>query len=258
MNSIIYWFSGTGNSLYAAKGLSEMLGDTQLVSISSGVSPEPVGGTGCKIGFVFPSYYGDLPRVVRSFAEKLTILPDTDIFTVVTMGAFGLGSVKAMAETLSAKGLNLRYGVGLRMPANYIISYDPALFGAKSDKRIQRRLNKKDKILKKISVEITSGISVIKQNSIMAKTLYTDIAELDKAFIVSDTCTSCGLCEKVCPVRNIKFENGKPVWLHHCEHCVACISWCPLSAIEYGDKTLKRTRYRNPRIKVSELMKAKG
>jgi len=48
-------------------------------------------------------------------------------------------------------------------------------------------------------------------------------------------------------------ENGKPEWQRHCEHCVACISWCPEKAINYGNKTQDRRRYRNPLVTVEEF-----
>jgi Pyruvate/2-oxoacid:ferredoxin oxidoreductase delta subunit len=30
---------------------------------------------------------------------------------------------------------------------------------------------------------------------------------------------------------NIKIADGKPLFLHKCEQCMACIQWCPKSAI---------------------------
>ena len=254
MSNTIFWFSGTGNSLYTAKLLAEAMGDTKLVPMASGAPLSAMGGDGCKIGFVFPSYYGDLPRLVRAFVEKLSILPHTDVFALVTMGAFGQGSVKALAAQLAAKGVPLRYGVGLRINGNYILKYDPAMFGAKSKRRIQAKLNKADQRIVRIAEEINSGKQLVKTNAITAKTLYNDIAALDAGFAVNEKCTGCGLCEKVCPVGNIKLADGKPVWQHYCEHCVACISWCPTTAINYGQTTLKRTRYHNPRIVATELV----
>ena len=85
--SCIYWFSGTGNSLYAAKGLAAEMGGATLVQITNEPPSGVVGGAGAKVGFVFPSYFGNLPRAVRAFIEKLEIKPDTYIFAVVTMGA---------------------------------------------------------------------------------------------------------------------------------------------------------------------------
>ena len=253
MNNIIYWFSGTGNSLYTAKKLAEAMGNTGLVPIVRGVPSEAVGGDGCKIGFVFPSYYGDLPRLVRAFIQDLSILPGTDLFAVVTMGAFGQGSVKALDDLFKAKNLVLRYGVGVRINGNYILKYDPAIFGAKSDRRITSKLNNADRQIQRIAGEINNGTQQVKKNNITAKTLYNDTASLDSSFAVNENCTGCGLCERICPVDNIKIVEGRPVWQHHCEHCVACISWCPAAAINYGQATVKRIRYRNPRITAAEL-----
>ena len=256
MCNTIYWFSGTGNSLYAAKLLAELIGNTALVQITNDVlASTAVGGEGCKIGFVFPSYYGDLPRIVRFYVEKLNILPETDLFTVVTIGAFGQGSVKAMEELLVSKGLTLRYGIGVRMSANYILNYDPAIFGAKSARRVNKKLNKADQKIRRITDDIISGKHQIKKNTLTAKTLYENVEALDSDFTVTEKCTGCGLCERMCPVENIKLINDKPTWLHHCEHCVACISWCPVVAIEYGQITKQRVRYHNPLIKSAELEK---
>ena len=255
MSNYICWFSGTGNSLYAAKLLAESLPGALLVSMSTPPTDlEPMGGSGSSIGFVFPSYYGDLPRIVRAFVEKLTILPGADVFVLVTMGALGQGAVKAMADLLAEKGQSLRYGTGVRMLANYIISYDPALFGAAADRRVHAQLDRAGKKIKRIAGDIAAGKQTITTNRLTAKTLYENIPALDANFAATNACTGCGLCSKICPVQNIVPVDGKPHWLHHCEHCVACISWCPAEAIQYGQKTARRTRYRNPRIDRAELM----
>lgn len=253
MKNTIFWFSGTGNSLYAAKVLARELGESEILPIAGGVPSGTVGGEGHRIGFVFPSYYGDLPRIVRSFAETLDIPAGTDLFAVVTMGALGLGSARALAELFAARGLSLRYGVGVRINGNYVLKYDPAMFGAKSEKRIGAKLNRADAKLRRIAEEIKSGKRQVKTNPISARTLYENISALDSAFVSDEKCTGCGLCTRVCPVSNIELSGGRPKWLHHCEHCVACISFCPAGAINYGDATKKRARYCNPRIKVTEL-----
>jgi ferredoxin len=246
--SLIYWFSGTGNSLYAAKRLSAALGDIRLVRITDEPPVAAVGGEGEKIGFVFPSYFGNLPRAVRAFVEKLEIMPGTYIFAVVTMGAFGQGSVAEMNKALREKGLQLNYGRGVMMPANYIIKYNPA-----NPEKCEKRIDKVDSRLYEIASNIKAGNQSLKTLPITAGNLYKNIEALDNDFSASAECNGCGLCESICPVRNIRLENGRPNWLHHCEHCVACISWCPANAIEYGSKTATRRRYRNPRIKSDEM-----
>ncbi|MCL1905856.1 MAG: EFR1 family ferrodoxin [Clostridiales bacterium] len=247
--SRIYWFSGTGNSLFAAKCLAKGLnGEITLIPIANGVPSGAVGGKGEKVGFVFPSYYGNLPRMVRSFAEKIQIVPETYIFAIVTMGALGQGSVTALRSVLREKGLRLDYGRGINMPACYVIKYDPA-----DKNKCLGRLDKTNRLMGRIASDIAAGARSVKGLKFAANNLYKDIASLDTEFFAEDTCDACGQCARICPAGNIIMEGGKPLWQHRCEHCIACISWCPLQAIQYGSRTKARRRYQNPRIKVEEL-----
>ena len=65
----------------------------------------------------------------------------------------------------------------------------------------------------------------------------------DKGFTVSDACISCGRCAARCPLNNIRYEGGRPVWQGSCTHCMACIGGCPTSAIEY--KKVSQGRHRH-------------
>ena len=246
-SSCIFWFSGTGNSLYAAKKLSAAL-DIPLARITNESPKNPAGGSGFKVGFVFPSYFGNLPRAVRAFVQKLEILPDTYIFAIVTMGALGLGSIGAMKKELNSKKCSLNYGRGIIMPANYVVNYDPA----DSVKSIPK-LEKNDAGFDRFAADIKMNMRSVKTFPFTANNLYRNIEKLDIAFTVSDKCKNCGLCVKICPAKNIGLEKGKPQWLHQCEHCMACISWCPAKAINYGNVTQTRRRYRNPKIKADEF-----
>lgn len=66
---------------------------------------------------------------------------------------------------------------------------------------------------------------------------------MTKKFYATDACTGCGLCTKVCPLKNITLENGRPSWHGNCTQCQACISICPHTAIEYGKITLGKRRH---------------
>ena len=63
------------------------------------------------------------------------------------------------------------------------------------------------------------------------------------AFTASGACIGCGQCAKRCPMNNITLKDGKPVWGKNCTHCMACICYCPVSAIEYGKKSVGQPRY---------------
>jgi ferredoxin len=246
MNAI-FWFSGTGNSLYAAKKLAASLDNLPLIQMPQ--YSQAVGGKGCKVGFVFPSYYGNLPRAVRAFIQDLDILPETYIFAVVSGGGAMTGSLRELQSLLKEKSLVLSYGRGLYMKGNYVVKYNPA-----DPQKMEKTLDKADKRIEQFVSDISARVLSVKSMPVTANNLYKNIADLDVAFTANDSCTGCGLCEKLCPVSNIRLGK-KPEWLHHCEHCMACISWCPVKAIDYGKLTQKRRRYHNPRIKAEELVR---
>lgn len=64
MDSIIYYFSGSGNSYKIAKNISERLGNAKLIRISSESMHLAVDNNYKKIGIVFPVYYFSLPKMV--------------------------------------------------------------------------------------------------------------------------------------------------------------------------------------------------
>jgi NAD-dependent dihydropyrimidine dehydrogenase PreA subunit len=72
-------------------------------------------------------------------------------------------------------------------------------------------------------------------------------------FYANDKCTGCGICEKVCSLKNIKVA-GKPQWGKTCTQCHACIHYCPAKAVQYGKGTEKKGRYKNPKISLQEMM----
>lgn len=78
--------------------------------------------------------------------------------------------------------------------------------------------------------------------------------ELGDAGIIPISRISDGICKTVCPCGNIELQAGKPVWLHHCEQCLACIQWCPPEAIQFGKKTPRYERYRHPEVKLSDII----
>ena len=48
-------------------------------------------------------------------------------------------------------------------------------------------------------------------------------------------CTSCGLCEKTCPVNNIFInKDGKVKFSKHCIMCTRCAFNCPNNAVVFG------------------------
>ena len=248
--NIIFYFTGTGNSLKVAKDIAEKLGNCELVSMGK---PYQLEGSYKRIGFIYPVYFGGLPNVVRRFVKNIDISNQKEayFFSVCTSGAMG-GGLSDIANAIGHLGGKLSYGANIKCFANYINLYA-------MKKNVTEKAAAQAESTKKVVDDIFNcATNKIPKKSIvahLAKGQAKSTATKDKDYIVNDSCTGCGICAKICPVDNIKIENSKPVFLHHCEQCVACVQWCPEQAINYKDKTQSRGRYHHPEITVKDLLK---
>ena len=73
MTTSIYVFSGTGTSYWVAKELGNAL-NGQLRSIPNDLQNEIYENKAQRIGFVFPCYYGEVPQIVKTFINQLSML----------------------------------------------------------------------------------------------------------------------------------------------------------------------------------------
>jgi hypothetical protein len=71
--AVIYYFSGTGNSLYLAKVLAENLGD-HLVPIVSTMRVEAIRPEASVVGIVYPVCFNDLPVLVGELLVICAVL----------------------------------------------------------------------------------------------------------------------------------------------------------------------------------------
>jgi Pyruvate/2-oxoacid:ferredoxin oxidoreductase delta subunit len=76
----------------------------------------------------------------------------------------------------------------------------------------------------------------------------------DWFFTVDDQCNGCGICAKVCPVKDIEMLDGKPRWLGHCEQCYACFHWCSQKAVQCG-RSSKQHRYHHPAVSLTDFVR---
>jgi ferredoxin/flavodoxin len=253
----IYYFSATGNSYYIAKNLGEKLGDAEVISIPKAIK-EGINISGEKIGIVFPVYCWGVPRIIKTFVEKLPNIKDNYVFAVCNGGGFPGGTLKQLAQLLNKKGISIKAGFTLKMPGNYIPLYN-AFSLEKQKALIAKSKIRFEEIALTVQAEAEHKLEI---NSWIVNFLFKQIYNLslpnfpkiDKCFSVDDNCNGCDICTKICPVENIELKDRKPVWKHNCEHCLACLQWCPKEAIQFKNKTQKRTRYHNPEVKLQELL----
>ena len=117
---MILYFSGTGNSLYVAKKLAELTGDT-AVPISA-IHERCQRIQDRIIGFVFPVYFGDLPEPVQDFIRQVRFQKSTYFYGIATCGSAPGRSLRTMDRILRRQHCSLSYGAVLPMIANSTIA----------------------------------------------------------------------------------------------------------------------------------------
>jgi ferredoxin len=221
-----------------------------------------------RIGFVFPCYFRGMPVVSGRFIRSLDLTKKSCAyyFSVATCGGSPGNCLAQVQALLNGKQLTLHYGKVIRMFANYISLYKMA-------DNPKEQAEKSDTESQKIAADIAArATSAIPKTNAPLELLYTlavpSFAKKALKYRVSDTCVGCKTCANICPVTNITFpetEGGhpgassrpdQPIFGDHCEHCLACIQWCPHEAINYKNKTQKRGRYHHPAITLDEMMAA--
>ena len=86
ISTVIYYYSATGNSLYTARALQELLPEVELRSITETLAEENPSVNADCVGFVFPMQYFGLPLQAEEFMEKLTIYESPYTFAIATCG----------------------------------------------------------------------------------------------------------------------------------------------------------------------------
>ncbi len=251
--NIIFYFTGTGNSLKVARDIAKELENCEIKLITNFKERALEGGYD-RVGFVYPIYGSNLPNYFLKFLYHVDFSKSKDayFFAVSTQGANSGNSWFNVSDLLGKQGVKLSGAFQVKMFANYV-----ALYNMKDNAEEQNR--EASAVIKAITSEIKAKMKTdipTKPNpisKIISNMIASGFGEKDKGFNCSSDCCGCGICEKVCPVRNIELSNSKPTFKHKCEQCMACIQNCPNKALNYKNKTQKRGRYRNPEVTVQDL-----
>lgn len=255
MNATIYTYTGTGNSLWAARTLAELLPGSLVRPMTRLGFPAPATET---VGLVFPVYMWGLPAAVRDFVDRLDLQPGAYLFAVAVNAGQVAGTLLQLQKRCARRGLRLASGLSLVLPSNYIPWGGPGSEAAQQ-KRIQEARSRLDAFAPNVQER---RVAKVDRGPLWQRLLFTPIYRqvfpripgMDRAFTVDERCTSCGICARVCPAGNINLDGGRPTWRHQCEQCLACLQWCPVQAIQFGPKTEGLPRYHHPEIDLATLL----
>ncbi|GFZ30834.1 iron-sulfur protein [Clostridium zeae] len=262
MNTIIYYFTGTGNSLKVSKDLSQYLDNSELIQIRQEGLSHQLFADADTIGFVVPTIFSGIPKLVDQFIKQLEFRKKSPyIFVISTHGdPNGIGIVFEQIEKLLAeKGLCLASCFDIRMPHN-VPEKDHLTTNEEKKRLFQEETTKIPIIAESIKRGELIQHKHKKIKSIFERMIYnttyksTISNSFDKGFYADEKCINCTTCNKICPAQNIEMRDGKPMWKqHNCQLCFGCLQWCPKEAIQYKKRTVGIERYHHPEIKAKEL-----
>lgn len=258
---MIFYFSGTGNTRWAAERLAQETGE-QLLFIPEELKKKELRyelQEGERLGFCFPVHGWQPPKIVREFISHSTFLPSPVTlhpspftYALVTCGDSIGRTMEILEKELEAKGLHLDSAFSLIMPESYVCL--PFMYTDTPEREREK--------ISQASKDLSGYIELIKErkagemHTMRGLTPWTFSHVIgayfnarmitDRKFTVdADQCIHCGKCEKACPTGDVTLQEGLPTWQHDgsCTNCLACYHHCPQHAINYGSITRKRGQY---------------
>ena len=192
---MIYYFSGTGNSKWAALRLAALLGDAAVNLMDPGWESPSAGEP---VGLVFPIYAWGPPKPVAEFAKGL------QGEAAFRYGVCTCGENAGNAMELLHKDFPVDSAYSLVMPNNYVLGSQ-----LESDAIVREKLRRAKERLPEIAGEIRARkpcwqVEKGPQPRLRTKFIhpfFDRFATSTQPFFATDACIGCGHCDSRCPFR---------------------------------------------------------
>lgn len=244
------YFSGTGNTAHC---IQEMIKRLDSTAKNFSIEDENVTDSITREDFIvfgYPIQFSNIPVIVRDFIRRNHKLwKGKQILCVSTMGAFSGDGSGCAARLFKRYGANVAGGLHIKMPDSI---GDKKSF-IKSEKENREIIFAAHQKIEQVCHMIQSGKYPREGLSFFAHLaglfgqrlwLYGKTGKYSDMLKINQGCVGCGLCEKVCPMKNIDIVSGRAKAKNHCTMCYRCISLCPQKAITLlGKEVIEQVRY---------------
>ncbi len=280
MNTHIYYFSGTGNSLFIAKKLHEALEDSELKPIVQALKEEDRKIIADKVVLVFPVYALTIPLPVREFLKKFDFRNVGYFSAIATRLGLFFDDFKRIERYIRPKKLNSHFIINMGNNDVKVKNYQ-----CPSADEINNLEYVAIKKLEIIASMITSEKNNADKDSNYLEPLsfgdfrdklvwwlipkmmtFSKLIGGVNYFYINSKCNGCGICSRICLSEKISMYNDKPIWNKKilCFMCYACVNFCPERAIEIdsipgvSSYTCENERYSHPYAKLRDIQNQKG
>lgn len=250
---MVFYFTGTGNSLYIAKQIEE-----NPLSIPQIIHRKNQEYAADSIGIVAPVYGHEVPLMVKDFMQKAVFHTDY-FYMILTYGNRHGGAAELEKKFCDECGIAVNYIRVIMMADNWLPGFD-----MNEQKRIDKKVEENLAVILDDLAAHKNGISEVTDEDRIAHQQFLNRMSLMPAdawqhlLRVTDDCSGCGICEKVCPSASVHMVNGKAVHIPgSCQTCLACAHACPQKAIQLTIPEVNSdARYRNEHISLQEIIQA--
>lgn len=250
---MVFYFTGTGNSLYVAKQLEE-----NPISIPQVIHQANLEFSADSIGIVAPAYGHEVPPMVQDFLKKAVFHTDY-FYMILTYGNRHGGAAELAKQLCENCGITVNYINVLMMVDNWLPNFD--MNEQKSiDKKVEKHLAtiREDVHARKNMIAAVTDTDRAAHQQFLDRMKQMPPDAWQHLIRVTDSCVGCGICEKVCPSASIRVINGKATHISgNCQTCFACAHACPQKAIGLTvPEKNPDARYRNEHISLNEIIES--
>lgn len=241
MKITLFYFSGTGNTKAAGDRFKEEMAawgvPVSLVNIETlrdGISVTDKADSEL-IGFAYPVYGADLPRIFKDFLHNLDRKGCVvkHAFAITTVGYINAYGPFLLKKELAKKGFELKNHLVIRMP-------DSTKTRVENSNKKSKYLERQNKKIKKLADNLLHGRTCYRGvgpwllgGYIVRMLLKKAIREKYRTLYVDDSlCIRCETCVGNCPTGAIRYSNGIFTFTDSCTTCFRCIQSCPARAIK--------------------------
>lgn len=232
------YFSGTGNSRYVLECFFQEYDKTvEIFSIEDENIIDKIKENE-EIVFSYPVQYSNIPKILKDFIDIHSDLwKSKKIFVIATMGLFSGDGAGILARLLYKHGAEIIGGLHLKMPDSIA-----------DERALKHSLEKNKELVKQAQRKIKNAVRHIKSDrppqdgigllcqiaGLFGQRLYfynkmkkyTNKLKIDK-----EKCIGCGICVRLCPMKNLSLNDHLAKAENRCTMCYRCINTCPQQAI---------------------------